>query len=80
MTIPEAVRGRVSGLIQSVAIILVPLATLAGGAISDWLGVSIVFLASGIWTFSIGLYALSIKEIRKISTNPSNVEASNSPL
>lgn len=74
-TIPEAFRGRVSGLIQSVGVILVPLATLAGGAISDWLGVSIVFLASGIWTFSIGLYALSIKEMRQISTKPSNVEA-----
>lgn len=75
MTIPENVRGRVSGLIQSSAIILVPLVTLAGGAVSDWLGVSTVFLASGIWTFSIGLYALSIKEIRNLSSEPSHLEA-----
>lgn len=79
-TIPEKVRGRVSGLIQSSAILLIPLATLAAGAVSDWLGVSTVFLASGLWTFSIGLYALSIKEIRNISSDDHPLVSTNSSL
>lgn len=72
--IPDNVRGRVSGLIQSASIFLVPIVTLAGGAVTDWIGVSTVFLISGLWTFSLGIYAISIKEVRRISSKPSHLE------
>lgn len=49
LIIPDSHRGRVSTIIQAIAVVLIPLFNIIGGVISDVFGANYVFLIAGLW-------------------------------
>lgn len=62
--IETSYRGRVDGLKRSLSTILMPLSTLAAGILGDIIGVSILFVVSGILTISVSILSLTMPDIR----------------
>lgn len=61
-------RGRVDGLIRSLSTILMPLTTLLAGILGDIIGVSILFVISGVMTITVSLISLTLPDIRNAHT------------
>lgn len=63
LVIPEQLRGRVSGIMQSLSILLIPVTNILGGIFTDLFEVSYMFLFAGVWIIMIGLYSLRSTDI-----------------
>lgn len=63
LVIPEQLRGRVSGIMQSLSVLLIPVTNILGGIFTDIFEVSWMFLFAGVWIMTIGIYALRSSDI-----------------
>lgn len=62
---PSHLRGRISGAVQSIGTLLIPICTIISGYISDIIDVRYIFSFVGIWTLS--LSAFSFKMMKKLN-------------
>jgi len=72
--ISENFRGRVNGVMRSFAVIAIPISTLIAGGLGEIVGITTLFIISGIWSIGVGFLALTNSHIRKVKVGTKNIE------
>ncbi len=68
LLIPENYRGRASGITRALSVIAIPLSSLAGGWLTDRIGVEPLFIIGGAWMIGVAALAYANRHVRTART------------